>query len=195
MKSRAAIAETVIVLTLLAYFVLVPVALPSAVLQSYRLPMISDANYPIRCEEAYEDPSLVTRNITYTVLGQSVKYQGLFRVAEASPICTAEISCPRVPHHSRAVFYLVTRSGSVFQLIFTEVDPRASNTTPDLPDGSQVVVVGALIVPSSWQTPEWAPAYSFEGDIYVGTIGLVSRGSTSPTSTVFLEALSQGSSD
>ncbi len=98
--------------------------------------------------------------------GQFVSYRGIFHIAGASPVCTST-TCAQ---NYRAVAYLSLGSGQTFLLVGPKLTPSG------IADGSEVIVNGVFVTPSSWPTTQYTPTYNFEGDIYVQQICMIGSG-------------------
>jgi hypothetical protein len=91
--------------------------------------------------------------------GVNVTILGVMKASVVAPTCS--LSNPPCAISPTSIYYVVV-NGRNYRLIFPN-----STSVPGSVMGSNVVITGLYITPSTFNVDEWTPSLSFYGDIYV----------------------------
>ena len=94
--------------------------------------------------------------------GVNVTVLGIMKASVVAPTCS--LSNPPCAIPSTSIYYVIV-NGRNYRLIFQNSTSIPSNVT-----GSNVVVTGLYVTPSTFKADQWTPAISIYGDIYVQKI-------------------------
>lgn len=93
---------------------------------------------------------------------QSVSVIGILKVLTLAPTCSLAVNPCATP--ATQIFYVVV-NGRNYRLIPSNTVPIPASLA-----GSNVVVSGLYVTPSTYQADQWVPPLFFFGDIYVRAI-------------------------
>jgi hypothetical protein len=93
----------------------------------------------------------------------NVTVTGEMKSLSVSPTCS--ISNPPCVMAGTSVYYIIVQ-GAYYRLIFP-------NSTVIPVSGSQIIVTGVYVVPSTFNANQWTPTLEFSGDIYVHSFSYV----------------------
>ena len=91
--------------------------------------------------------------------GYNVTVLGVIKASQVAPACA--LSNPPCAISPTSVFYVVV-NGRHYRLIFSNDTFVPANVT-----GTNVVVTGSYVTPSTFNADQWTPPITFYGDIYV----------------------------
>ena len=91
--------------------------------------------------------------------GYNVTVLGVLKSSQVAPACS--LSNPPCAISPTSIYYVVV-NGRNYRLIFSNDTLVPANVT-----GTNVVVTGSYVTPSTFDADQWTPAISFYGDIYV----------------------------
>ena len=91
--------------------------------------------------------------------GYNVTVLGVIKASQVAPACA--LSNPPCAISPTSVFYVVV-NGRNYRLIFSNDTFVPANVT-----GTNVVVTGSYVTPSTFNADQWTPSITFYGDIYV----------------------------
>jgi len=91
--------------------------------------------------------------------GYNVTVLGVMKASEVDPTCA--LSTPPCAITPTSIYYVVV-NGRNYRLIFSNNTFIPANVT-----GTNVVITGAYVTPSSFNADQWTPSITFYGDIYV----------------------------
>jgi hypothetical protein len=91
--------------------------------------------------------------------GVNVTVLGVMKASIIAPTCS--LSNPPCAISPTSIYYIVV-NGRNYRLIFPN-----STSVPGNVVGSNAVITGLYITPSTFNVDEWTPSISFYGDIYV----------------------------
>jgi hypothetical protein len=91
--------------------------------------------------------------------GVNVTVLGVMKASVVAPTCS--LSNPPCAILDTSIYYVVV-NGRNYRLIFQNSTSIPVNVT-----GSNVVITGLYVTPSTFNADQWTPAISFYGDIYV----------------------------
>lgn len=91
--------------------------------------------------------------------GYNVTVLGVMKSSQVAPACA--LSNPPCAISPTSIYYVVV-NGRNYRLLFANDTFIPANVT-----GTNVVVTGAYVTPSTFNASQWTPAISFYGDIYV----------------------------
>jgi len=91
--------------------------------------------------------------------GYNVTVLGVMKASQIDPACA--LSNPPCAISPTSIYYVVV-NGRNYRLIFSNETSIPANVT-----GTNVVVTGEYVTPSSYNAAQWTPSITFYGDIYV----------------------------
>ena len=91
--------------------------------------------------------------------GYNVTVLGVMKASQVAPACA--LSNPPCAISPTSVYYVVV-NGRNYRLIFSNDTFVPGNVT-----GTNVVITGAYVTPSTFNADQWTPSITFYGDIYV----------------------------
>jgi len=91
--------------------------------------------------------------------GYNVTVLGVMKASQIDPACA--LSNPPCAISPTSIYY-VEVNGRNYRLIFSNETSIPANVT-----GTNVVVTGEYVTPSSYNAAQWTPSITFYGDIYV----------------------------
>ena len=91
--------------------------------------------------------------------GYNVTVLGVMKASQVDPACA--LSTPPCAISPTSIYYVVV-NGRNYRLIFSNNTFIPANVT-----GTNVVVTGAYVTPSTFNADQWTPSITFYGDIYV----------------------------
>ena len=92
-------------------------------------------------------------------IGVNVTVLGVMKTSVVAPVCS--LSNPPCAISPTSIYYVVV-NGRNYRLIF----PNSTSVPPKVA-GSNVVITGFYVTPSTFNGDQWTPTISFYGDIYV----------------------------
>ena len=122
--------------------------------QAYNLQSSKTDREPASTPSREASPSFSTRPS-----GVNVTILGVMKASVVAPTCS--LSNPPCAISPTSIYYVVV-NGRNYRLIFPN-----STLVPGNVMGSNVVITGLYITPSTFNVDEWTPSISFYGDIYV----------------------------
>lgn len=124
--------------------------------QAYNLHSSTIAQGPATTPSMEASPSFSTRP---KAPGVNVTVLGVMKASVVAPTCS--LSNPPCAISPTSIYYVVV-NGRNYRLIFPNSTSVPANVT-----GSNTVITGLYITPSTFNVDEWTPSISFYGDIYV----------------------------
>lgn len=91
--------------------------------------------------------------------GYNVTVLGVMKASQVDPACA--LSTPPCAISPTSIYYVVV-NGRNYRLIFSNNTFIPANVT-----GTNVVITGAYVTPSTFNADQWTPSITFYGDIYV----------------------------
>ena len=91
--------------------------------------------------------------------GYNVTVLGVMKASQVAPACA--LSNPPCAISPTSVYYVVV-NGRNYRLIFSNDTFVPGNVT-----GTNVVITGEYVTPTSFNAAQWTPSITFYGDIYV----------------------------
>ncbi len=94
--------------------------------------------------------------------GYNVTVLGLMKASQVDPACA--LSTPPCAISPTSIYYVVV-NGRNYRLIFSNNTFIPANVT-----GTNVIITGAYVTPSTFKADQWTPSITFYGDIYVSKV-------------------------